>query len=279
MPRTVAGPIINIPIRCIRHAGICTVLVEFNAGEVNGMAEARRRAVAVGFSRGLGECAAMLEAFGYAPAIPAASAAEGLGLIRERRPELVLSDAVLPGGDGVALARQIRALRLDVQPALLVLKPRGMPLPGATELEALCALAIDAPASERSLGEALERLEALEPPLPPEKAARLEALLDALGVPDHPGREDLTRAVALVWADRRRLRALRAGLYARLSRDAGRTPAQVERAIRHVIDAAWRTGDIGQQHRIFGDTIDARRGKPTCGEMIAQLADILRWEG
>ena len=29
----------------------------------------------------------------------------------------------------------------------------------------------------------------------------------------------------------------------------------------------------------FGDTIDAKRGSPTCGEMIAQIADILRWEG
>ena len=49
--------------------------------------------------------------------------------------------------------------------------------------------------------------------------------------------------------------------------------------LRHVIDAAWRTGEIEQQHRLFGDTIDARRGKPTCGEMIAQLAEELRWEG
>ena len=50
-------------------------------------------------------------------------------------------------------------------------------------------------------------------------------------------------------------------------------------AICHVIDCAFRTGEIERQHRIFGDTIDARRGKPTGGEMIAQLADILRWEG
>jgi hypothetical protein len=46
-----------------------------------------------------------------------------------------------------------------------------------------------------------------------------------------------------------------------------------------VIEVAWRTGEIDEQARIFGDTIDARRGRPTCGEMIAQLADILRWEG
>ena len=60
---------------------------------------------------------------------------------------------------------------------------------------------------------------------------------------------------------------------------AGMTPAQAERAIRYVIDAAWRTGAMEEQNRIFGDTIDARRGRPPCGEMIAQLAEHLRWEG
>ena len=74
-------------------------------------------------------------------------------------------------------------------------------------------------------------------------------------------------------------RALRDALYVPVARETNLTPAQVERAMRHAIEVAWRTGEIEQQHRIFGDTIDARRGKPTCGEMIAQLADILRWEG
>ena len=65
----------------------------------------------------------------------------------------------------------------------------------------------------------------------------------------------------------------------RKNRNGARTQEQAERAMRYAIDAAWRTGQIDNQHRIFGDTIDARRGKPTCGEMIAQLAEELRWEG
>ena len=98
-------------------------------------------------------------------------------------------------------------------------------------------------------------------------------------MPEHPGRLCLYRAVELCWADRRRLNALRAALYPAIARSTGLTAEQVERAIRHVIDGAFRSGAIEEQHKIFGDTIDARRGKPTSGEMIAQLADILRWEG
>ena len=76
-----------------------------------------------------------------------------------------------------------------------------------------------------------------------------------------------------------RLQNLRDRVYPDAAKPLGRTGAQAERAIRHVIEAAWRTGEIDRQQAIFGDTVDARRGRPTCGEMIAQLADILRWEG
>ena len=66
---------------------------------------------------------------------------------------------------------------------------------------------------------------------------------------------------------------------ARHAKEFGADARHVERAIRHVIDVAWRSGEMEAQYKIFGDTIDAKRGSPTCGEMIAQIADILRWEG
>ena len=44
--------------------------------------------------------------------------------------------------------------------------------------------------------------------------------------------------------------------------------------MRHAIDLAWRSDQVDNQYRIFADTIDARRGQPTCGEMISRLADI-----
>ena len=103
-------------------------------------------------------------------------------------------------------------------------------------------------------------------------------LMDALGVPRHPGRECLALAVTLAWHDAGRLASLKDGIYPDVALQTGLSPAQVERALRHAINTAWRNGAIEHQHRIFGDTIDARRGKPTCGEMIAQLAEELRWE-
>lgn len=238
-----------------------------------------KRAVAAGFSAGMDAICPMLAGFGFERIERAADGVEALRLVRETNPDLAVADAVLPGMDGVEFVRRAREMKLLVRPALLLLKPPGLSLPGQDRLEALGATALDAPPEPKRLGDILAKLERLAQALPPEKAARLEGLLDDLGLPAHRGRDCLARAIALAWADRRMLRDLRGALYPRVAAATGLEPAQAERAMRHAIDAAWRTGPMEQQHKIFGDTIDAKRGKPTCGEMIAQLADILRWEG
>ena len=237
------------------------------------------RAIAVGL---LGDSTAVLEsilpACGFHLAARAEDGGTGLRLLQSLQPALAIVGAAMPGMDGLAFVRRVRALRLTVQPDLLLLRPAGLRLPGSEALPALGAATLELPLNAPRLREALEALAGKPRLLPPEKAARLEALLDALGVPQHPGRDCLALAVALAWHDARRLRSLKGCIYPELARRVRLSPAQAERALRHVIDVAWRNGEIEQQHRIFGDTIDARRGKPTCGEMIAQLAEELRWE-
>ena len=100
-----------------------------------------------------------------------------------------------------------------------------------------------------------------------------------MGIPQHCGREYLIRAIEIVWLDERLLKALSKRVYPAVAEQFGVEVRHVSRAMRHVIDAAWRSGEMEAQYKIFGDTIDARRGCPTLSEMIAQIADILRWEG
>ena len=244
------------------------------------MSEGTARAITVGISdRGIAALEATLAQAGYEPAGRAADGASGLRLIEAMQPELVVAAAIMPGMDGAAFVGRARQLRLSLRPLMVLLKPPGLRIPGEGELPGLGAQVTNQPLSASALRDALASLEAWSKTLPPHKQAQLESLLDALGVPPHPGRDCLARAVALAWHDRRRVRALKDGIYPELARQTGLSPAQAERAIRRVIDAAWDTGKLEQQHRLFGDTIDARRGKPTCGEMIAQLAEELRWEG
>lgn len=218
----------------------------------------------------------LLTAAGIEIAARALSVPEAVSAVRRFQPDLLVADAILPGGDAESLLRQVFAMPLQRYPDAVILDP-GLPAPMAERLRALGAAPVARPVTAEALGAALS---GGDPGfLPPEHTARLQALLNALGVPPHPGREMLCRATALCWRDRSRLDNLRLRIYPEAGRPYGRSAAQAERAIRHVIEAAWRRGEIEAQHRIFGNTIDARRGRPTCGEMIAQLADILRWEG
>lgn len=238
-----------------------------------------RRAVAVGLYGGsIAALQGALAACGYALAGQVADGAAGLSLLQALQPRLAVVAAAMPGMDGVAFVRRARSLRLVVRPDILLLTPPGLRLPEADELASLGAAALALPVEARRLEAALQALQRRPRALPEAKARRLSALLDALGVPSHRGRECLALAVCLAWYDAGRVASLREGIYAEVARQTGLTVDQVERALRHAIDAAWRNGAIEHQHRIFGDTIDARRGKPTCGEMIAQLAEELRWE-
>lgn len=65
-----------------------------------------------------------LETAGFVP-IQAASAEEGLAILREELPDLVLIDWMLPGMDGLTLARRLRQDKRTRELPLLMLTARG----------------------------------------------------------------------------------------------------------------------------------------------------------
>ena len=142
-------------------------------------------------------CLAALEGAGYAAAAVAGDADEAIGLVRSLRPRVVLADAILPGGDGVALAERLVRTPLDLYPWLLLRRPAGLRLPGEDRLHDLGAQVIDPPMTADAVSRAVSVCEARADRLPPFKAERLEALMTDLGVPIHPGREMLMRAVGM----------------------------------------------------------------------------------
>ena len=237
----------------------------------------RRTAIVAG--TGFAEIHALLGGAGFRMAGSARDAGEALALLGRIQADLLLADAVLPGMDGPALAEAVLNRPLWVHPAVILAAPKGLRPPGAERLRPANAALLEKPLTSGAVAAAYREIVERPPALTPDRAARLTALLDALGVPEHPGRHALAEAVALAWLDGRRLRAMRQRLYPAAGAAAGLDPAQTERAIGHAIDAAWRSSAMEAQYRVFGDTIDATRGRPTCGEMIARLADILRWEG
>lgn len=218
---------------------------------------------------------AQLKSIGFSRVVTAGDGLNALRRVRDFLPDALVADAALPVLGGESLPERVRRMPLAIYPAMVLLRLPGMRVgnPGMD-----CAV-LDKPAEADALAMALDALAPERRPVLPEMHGRIGELLGQLGVPRHCGRDYLTRAVEMAWMDSRLLRALTTRLYPSIAIEFGVERRHVERAMRHTIDEAWRSGEMEAQYRLFGDTIDAKRGSPTCGEMIARIADILRWEG
>ena len=204
-----------------------------------------------------------------------AAALEAAGRLR---PDLLVADQCLPVLDGLSLAERMLSGRI-VKPSVLILMRTEFPSVNRAKLEETGVVFLPCNAGKEDFRAAAEHFRSQEIAFSENACRRAETLLDELGVPAHPGREGLKYAALLCAEDERLLHGRGERLYPMLGGMMNIQPAAVERAMRHAIDAAWQSDKLENQHRIFADTVDAGRGQPTCGEMIARLADILRLEG
>ena len=105
----------------------------------------------------------------------------------------------------------------------------------------------------------------------------IRRLMLELGAPDHlAGHPYVVRAIELVIGNRLYINSITFGLYPQLAVEFDTTAARVERAIRHLIEVTWCRGDLDTLEKYFGNTISASRGKPTNGEFIARLANVVK---
>lgn len=105
----------------------------------------------------------------------------------------------------------------------------------------------------------------------------IRRILLELGAPDHlVGHPYVIRAILLVMEDRLYINSITFGLYPQLAVEFDTTPSRVERAIRHLIEVTWCRGDLDVLEKYFGNTISANRGKPTNGEFIARMANVVK---
>ena len=113
------------------------------------------------------------------------------------------------------------------------------------------------------------------PPRDPEYLVR-QILLE-LGTPDHlVGHPYVVEAVLMAVENRYYINNVPFGLYPQIAAKFDTTASRVERGIRHLIEVTWLRGDMDILSRYFGNTIDPDRGKPTNGEFIARLSNIVR---
>ena len=100
--------------------------------------------------------------------------------------------------------------------------------------------------------------------------------LRILGVPAHlKGYHYLRSAIMIGLEDHSVIGHFSKILYPAIATEYKTTPAIVERNIRHAIETAWDRIDVDVMESYFGNTVNAKSGKPTNSEFIALVIDTI----
>ena len=216
---------------------------------------------------------------------------EALAMVKERAPDVLLLDLVLPRLDGLELLRRLP--ETGRRCGVIVLSgfinsavvsecaTRGVsyfvpkPCDMAALLERVRQIA-GVPAAREPLEGIDCRPEARAERLDAELESAVTDIIHEIGVPAHiKGYQYLREAIILTIKDMDMINAVTKVLYPEVAKRYDTTPSRVERAIRHAIEVAWDRGDIEVLQKYFGYTVSNIKGKPTNSEFIAMIADSL----
>jgi len=102
-------------------------------------------------------------------------------------------------------------------------------------------------------------------------------MIHEVGVPAHiKGYQYLRDAIMMVIEEPEMLNSITKILYPTIAKRNQTTPSRVERAIRHAIEVAWSRGNMEIINSLFSYTVSTGKGKPTNSEFIALIADKIR---
>lgn len=222
---------------------------------------------------------------------------DALSIIKDKTPDVVLLDLIMPKLDGLGVMEKVRnSDEYKKAPAFIVITAIGQE--GVTEnaFELGANYYIMKPFDNDMI---LTRVKQIKGELhtklvEPLKAASFENkqmymernlesdvtnIIHEIGVPAHiKGYQYLRDAIMMSVNDSEMLNSITKLLYPSIAKRHKTTPSRVERAIRHAIEVAWSRGKMDTIDDLFGYTVNNGKGKPTNSEFVALIADKIRLE-
>ena len=178
---------------------------------------------------------------------------EAYEMILEKRPDILLTDIIMPYMDGLALLGKIQAnAMLSKKPKSIVFSSMGYEniINKAMNLGASYFLA--KPFESASLVDRIKDIcfEAEQPQLKTvvksknDMETNITMYIQQLGVPAHiKGYQYIRDAIAMVIDDMDTINSITKLLYPTVAKHYNTTASRVERAIRHAIEVAWDRGN------------------------------------
>ena len=211
---------------------------------------------------------------------------EAYEMILEKRPDILLTDIIMPYMDGLALLGKLNSnTMLSKKPKTIVFSSMGYEniINKAMNLGASYFLAKPFEASsliDRIKDICISPEETQLKPMVKSKndlETNITMYIQQLGVPAHiKGYQYIRDAIAMVIDDMDTINSITKLLYPTVAKHYNTTASRVERAIRHAIEVAWDRGNPEILNEFFGYTILGSKGKPTNSEFIALIADKIR---
>ena len=208
---------------------------------------------------------------------------QAIRMIRERKPDVLVLDLMLPKRDGISVLKALADL--ERKPIVLATSAFVSPYVSAAAANLGVRYLVPKPCDITALTEHLDEIRAGENLrlLTPRRMDKtnietlVTGIIHEIGVPAHiKGYQYLREAIIIAVNDMDVINAITKVLYPQVAKTFQTTPSRVERAIRHAIEVAWDRGDLDTLQRFFGYTVSNTKGKPTNSEFIALIADKLQ---
>ena len=137
-------------------------------------------------------------------------------------------------------------------------------------------IASEQEAEQSAIREEIRALMADTPPTGEGLEYDVRRILLDIGVPEHlKGHRCLVKAICAACLRPDVIGWITKDIYPTVASELGKTPGQVERDIRHAIEAAWDRCDLDTLQRYFGNTVSPSKGRPTNGEFISRIANVV----
>lgn len=222
---------------------------------------------------------------------------EAVEIIKEKMPDVVVLDVIMPHLDGFGVLERISEESLEKRPVFIVLSAVGQDCITQRALALGAEYFIVKPFDINVLVSRIRQMKDHYNPSMNQKeysslsepayaniiqesvATRVTRIMHEIGIPPHvKGYRYLRVGIEIVVENLEILNSVTTQLYPKVAERFDTTPSRVERAIRHAIEIAWSRTGSAIINDYFGYIVHIEKGKPTNSEIIAMIADKLRIE-
>lgn len=216
-------------------------------------------------------------------------------IIKNKEPDVVLLDLIMPKMDGLSVLERVSQDRnLKKSPSFIIITAVGQERITEDAFKKGASYYIMKPFHNETVLNRIKYIQKEVHSKVKEKAViaeftknvkevslenRVTDMIHEIGIPAHiKGYHYLRDAILMAIEDMDVLNAITKILYPTVAKKHQTTSSRVERAIRHAIEVAWSRGKLDTLEELFGYTVSNGKGKPTNSEFIALVADTIRLE-